>query len=177
MRKRNKKKPTKKKPVKRNRRRYRRKIHISTIFHRVHGLGVDERDDWDWDATRTRMRCISCYGEYYIWNYDRFKVAHWFCEDCREKVTKRKWALIGKFHKYMEAARFRKNNPTNLDHGDVLAFTNSIYRCVRGKASRDTVIKTMKLGVDLSQFADPIILGGLLDKYDKIVGIQAKQRK
>lgn len=76
----------------------------------------------------------------------------------------------------MEAARFRKKNAVQLDHGDVLGFTNSIFRCVRGKASREVVIKTMKLSIDLAKYADPIILGGLLDRYDTLVGIQAKKR-
>ena len=176
------KKPTKKnkKPVKKNRgrkRTTRRKLVAPYIYRRYHSYGIDYAGDWEeYDSSRVRMLCINCYGQFYMWAYDRFKVYNWFCDDCRVKISKRRWALITRFHKYMEAARFRKTNPVDLSQGDVLGFTNSLYRCIRGKASRETVIKTMKLAIDLAKYADPIILGGLLDRYDKLVGIQAKKR-
>lgn len=173
-----KKKPTKKKPVKK--RKGTKKRNKNTlgmyVYRRYNGYGIDYADEWDYDATKTRMLCINCYGQFYIWSYDRFKVFNWFCPDCRKQITPRKWSLIGKFHKYMEAARFRKKNPVSLQHGDVLGFTNSMFRCVRGKASREVVIKTMKLAIDLGKYADPILLGNLLDRYDRVVGVQAKKR-
>ncbi len=173
------KKRTKKKPTKRNPRKKgtKRKGNIKQyVYRRYHGYGIDYAGDWDYDTSRVRMLCVNCYGQFYIWTYDRFKVQNWFCDECRKQITPRKWSLVGKFHSYMEKARFRKNNPASLTHGDVLGFTNSLFRCIRGKASRDVVIKTMKLAIDLSYYADPIILGNLLDRYDRVVGIQAKKR-
>jgi hypothetical protein len=172
------KKPTKKKPVKKRKNVKRRKKPVLSqyVYRRHYGYGADYAEDWDYDATKARMLCINCYGQFYIWTYDKFKVFNWFCQDCRKQVSPNKWSLITKFHKYMEEARFRKRNPVSLQHGDVLGFTNSMFRCVRGKASRDVVIKTIKLAIDLSKYADPIILGNLLDRYDRVVGVQAKKR-
>lgn len=177
MKKRTRKKPTKK-PTKKGGKRRSRKIPklVPYIYRRYQGYGIDEASDWEYDASRVRMLCINCYGQYYIWSHDRYEIKNWFCDECRKQLTPRKWSLLKKFHKHIEVARFRKNNPANLSHGDVLGFTNSLFRCIRGKAAREVVIKTMKLGIDLAKYADPIILGNLLDRYDKIMGIQAKKR-
>lgn len=178
-----KKKPTKKKkPVNKRASKLtayqrRKNTYQNYIYRRYHGYGIDEAADWEgYDSSRVKMLCINCYGQYYIWSYDKFKANHWFCDQCRSKITKRKWQLLSKFHKIMEEARFRKRNPVSLDHGDVLGFSNSIYRCIRGKASREHVIKTIKIAIDLASYSDPITLGRLLDLYDNVVGIHAKKR-
>jgi hypothetical protein len=168
-----------KKPVKKRNPRRRRisNSYRNYIYRRYNGFGINDSSDWEiYDSSRIKMLCINCYGQFYIWSDDKFQAKNWFCDDCRLKISKRKWQLIAKFHKHMEAARFRRKNPVSLDHGDVLGFTNSMFRCIRGKASREHVIKTIKLAIDLASYVDPITLGRLLDLYDRIVGIHAKRR-